>query len=130
MIEVVCAVIVEAGRVLLCKRGKGMHLSGHWEFPGGKVDAGETPREALVREILEELGCRVEVGEALEPVEHAYPDLELCLRPFLCVVCGGTPEALEHEEISWFPPSSLSELPLAAADVKVADRLEIPKSVK
>lgn len=120
VIEVVCAVIVEDGRVLLCKRADGMHLAGHWEFPGGKVEEGEGAREALAREIREELGCRIVVGEALSPVEHVYPDLALRLRPFRCVVCEGRPEALEHEEIGWFRREELGELGLAGADVEVA----------
>jgi 8-oxo-dGTP diphosphatase len=120
VIEVVCAVIVEDGKVMLCKRAAGMHLAGHWEFPGGKIEAGESAREALVREIREELGCEVEVGEGLDPVEHRYPDLAVRLRPFVCAVREGRPVPLEHEEIGWFGPAELPELGLAGADVEVA----------
>lgn len=120
MIEVVCAVIVREGRVLLCKRGAGMHLEGHWEFPGGKIEEGEKDGEALVREIREELGCKITVGEALEPVEHVYPELSIRLHPFVCTVVDGEPTALEHEELGWFPEWELTNLGLAGADVAVA----------
>ena len=126
MIEVVCAVIVRDGRFLLCKRAAGKHLAGHWEFPGGKIEEGEDAREALVREIHEELGCGVVAGQALEPVEHEYPDLKIRLRPFVCTLEDGEPEALEHEAVGWFRKGELDGLGLAGADVKVAGKWETP----
>lgn len=126
MIEVVCALIVRDGRVLLCKRAADMHLAGHWEFPGGKIEPGEEARESLEREILEELGCEVVVGKALEPVEHAYPDLRIRLWPFMCVAEGGEPTALEHEALGWFRKEELDGLGLAGADVEVARQWEGP----
>lgn len=119
MIEVVCAVIMREGRVLIAQRATG-HLAGLWEFPGGKVDAGESAEEALEREIREELGCGVMVGEAMSPVEHDYPELSIRLRPFWCAVGEGEPVALEHAAIRWVERGRLMEEELAPADVKVA----------
>ena len=84
---------------------------------------GEGARAALRREITEELGCEVEVGEALAVVRHSYPDLEIALRPFLCRVVAGEPEALEHEAIGWFGPGEIESLGLAGADREVAASL-------
>lgn len=107
------------GRVLIAQRATG-HLAGLWEFPGGKVDAGESAEEALEREIREELGCGVMVGEAMSPVEHDYPELSIRLRPFWCAVGEGEPVALEHAAIRWVERGRLMEEELAPADVKVA----------
>ncbi len=116
MIEVVCAVVARGGRVLVCRRPAGAHLAGHWEFPGGKVEDGEDPDQALVREIREELACTVVVGQALGAVEHSYPDLKIRLQPFRCTILRGEPRALEHEELGWFAPEEMNELELAGAD--------------
>ncbi|NNC87769.1 MAG: (deoxy)nucleoside triphosphate pyrophosphohydrolase [Akkermansiaceae bacterium] len=123
MLEVVCAVIVKDGRVLLCRRAAGSHLAGQWEFPGGKVEDGEGPEAALDREIREELGCRVEVGRPFVPVEHHYPEIAIRLRPYRCRLLDGAPEALEHEEIAWFAPGDLAEAGLAGADEGVAAQI-------
>ena len=112
----VCAVIVREERVLLCKRAAGRHLAGHWEFPGGKVEEGEEERAALAREIREELGCAVEPGAAIDPIEHSYPGVTICLLPFVCTIVDGEPAALEHEEIGWFTPVEVDSLMLAEAD--------------
>ena len=123
VLEVVCAVVIREGAVLLCRRAAGMHLAGHWEFPGGKVEPGEDDRVALQREIQEELGCEVEVGASLPVVEHRYDELSIRLRPFRCVVEIGVPRALEHEEVAWFDPEAIRDLELAAADRRVWDEV-------
>lgn len=123
MIDVVCAAILRSDEVLLCRRAEGAHLAGAWEFPGGKVEDGEHPREALVREIREELSCLVSVGAALPDVEHEYPEVAIRLLPFLCVVEDGRPLALEHEELAWFRTDRGEPPGLAAADREVWKRL-------
>jgi 8-oxo-dGTP diphosphatase len=120
VIEVVCAVIVEDGRVLLCQRPEGAHLAGLWEFPGGKVEEGEARSAALVREIREELGCLVKVGRALAPVEHHYPEVSIRLWPFFCRVVEGEAQALEHAALAWVERGALFGFSLAAADQAVA----------
>ena len=119
VIEVVCAVIVRGDSVLLCRRQEGVHLAGHWEFPGGKVEGTETRREALAREIREELACEVEIAEALGGVEHQYPEVKSLLHPFLCTIPHGEPQAIEHEEIGWFGADEVRALGLAGADQEV-----------
>lgn len=119
MIEVVCGVISDdAGRVLACRRSLGRHLGGLWEFPGGKVDAGETHEEALRRELEEELGIIVSVGERLgAPVEWTDGDVSIRLTAFRCGILEGHAEALEHEEIRWCETHELAGLDWAKADV-------------
>ena len=112
--------MVREGKVLVCQRAKGKHLAGQWEFPGGKVEDGEGYEAALAREIDEELGCRVGVGEALKPVEHHYPEVSIRLRPFLCTVAEGEPEAHEHAAVAWVLPGELGAWELAEADRAIA----------
>ncbi|NIP97910.1 MAG: (deoxy)nucleoside triphosphate pyrophosphohydrolase [Akkermansiaceae bacterium] len=109
--------MVRGGRVLLCRRPEGGHLAGHWEFPGGKVEEGEDAREALAREIREELNCGVAVGSALETVEFSYPEIEIRLQPFRCAIVDGEPRACHHEEIGWFNAAQVEVLGLAGADL-------------
>ncbi len=115
-IPVTCALIERAGRVLLARRPEGKALAGKWEFPGGKVDPEESSESCLQREIEEELGCRVKVGQALSPVVHSYPGGSIELIPYRCTIVSGEPEALEHSEITWLEPRALLEMDLAEAD--------------
>jgi 8-oxo-dGTP diphosphatase len=125
MIDVVCAVIEnpEDGCVLACRRPQGKHLAGLWEFPGGKVDAGESPEAALVREIREELGVAVTVGRALEPVLWSYEKGAIRLMPYLCFITDGSPQAIEHEELRWCAPDEVGALDWAEADVPILVQL-------
>ena len=118
--------IVRDGSVLVCQRAGGKHLAGQWEFPGGKVEDGEDFPAALAREIEEELGCRVAVGEELAAVEHHYPELAIRLRPFICEIADGEPEAREHAAVAWVRPEQLGEVELAEADRKVAAVMDPP----
>lgn len=124
MINVVCAVIEDAdGRVLVCRRPEGKMLAGMWEFPGGKVESGEEPMDALRREVLEELNCRVEVREVLPAVVHDYPEFTIHLIPYRCEALQGIPEPLEHDEIRWVRPEECGQLEWAEADVPIWQRL-------
>lgn len=125
--DVVCGVILDlSGRMLACRRPRGKVLAGLWEFPGGKVDPGETPEEALVRELREELAIQVEVGEALSPVRWSYPWAEVRLMPFLCRVVDGIPQALEHEELRWCDAGESRRLDWVPADLPVLAELGFP----
>ncbi len=119
MIEVVCGVIRnDAGKVLACRRGLQRHLGGLWEFPGGKVDDGETAEVALARELMEELGVSVEVGERLGAVvEWTDGQVSIRLTGYWCRISEGIPEALEHEELRWCHVCELEGLEWAEADV-------------
>jgi len=125
MIEVVCAVIVgKTGDVLVCRRDFNRHLGGKWEFPGGKVHQGESGSDALLREIREELGIGIEVGEQLKSVvEWTDGDVSIRLIGFRCEIAEGEPVALEHEEIRWCEFSELRGLDWAEADVPLVAEL-------
>ena len=125
MIEVVCGIIRdERGRVLAGLRPNGKHLGGLWEFPGGKVDPGESARQALVRELREELGIDVEVCVALEPVCWQYETVRIKLLPHVCEIRGGMIEALSHERVDWYALGDLRGLEWAPADVPVLAQIE------
>ena len=126
MTEVVCGVIEDdAGRFLACLRPAGKHLGGFWEFPGGKVEAGESPEAALVRELLEELGIEVAVEGALDPVLWTYDRGPIRLSPFLCHIIRGIPSPLEHEALRWCAPRDIASLPWAPADLPILEQLRL-----
>lgn len=120
---VVAAVIERDGLILCARRGPGRALPGFWEFPGGKVEAGEGEREALAREIREELGVSIEVGAFLAEVDHEYGDYKLRLRAYRARIYEGEPMPTEHEELRWLPAARLNELQWAAADLPVVAAL-------
>jgi 8-oxo-dGTP diphosphatase len=121
-IPVVCAVIERDGRVLIAQRPAHKHLALKWEFPGGKVEPGESPEAAIVREIKEELGCDVALTRALPRFQHAYA-VAIEMIPFVCRLAPGSPEPrpLEHIALQWVTPAELPALDLAAADLPVLD---------
>ena len=120
MIDVVCAVIEdEAGRILACRRPHGKHLGGLWEFPGGKVDPGESLAAALDRELREELGIEIEVTCQLLPVDWDYGAKNLRLHPFVGSIRRGDPHPHEHDEIRWCAEDDWDRLEWAPADVPI-----------
>jgi 8-oxo-dGTP diphosphatase len=124
MIDVVCAVIRdENGRYLACKRPPGKHLGGLWEFPGGKIDAGESAEAALARELQEELGVDARVGEPLEPVVWAYAEATIRLLPFLCTIIRGELKPIEHEELRWCAVADFESLDWAEADLPILKQI-------
>ena len=125
MIEVVCGIIRdERGWVLAGLRPQGKHLGGLWEFPGGKVDPGESAEQALARELREELGVEVEVGEALEPVCWQYDMMGIRLLPHVCEIRNGAIDAMSHERVEWFAIGDLRRLDWAPADVPILAQIE------
>lgn len=124
IIDVVCGVIRnESGEILACQRPQGKHLAGLWEFPGGKVDPGESPEVALIRELQEELSVTVSVGEALTPVFWDYGDRSICLHPFMCNIIRGELLATEHEALLWCTEQNFSSLSWAEADLPILDEV-------
>lgn len=129
--EVVCGVIGdEDGRVLACRRPEGGHLAGLWEFPGGKLEPGESAREALVRELREELAVEVEVGPALTPVVWDYGRGPIRLIPLRCRIVRGELLLLEHTECRWCGPLEAGELAWAPADLPVLGEVFSPACVQ
>lgn len=122
-INVVGAVVVRDDTVLAAQRSAGMSLPGMWEFPGGKVEAGETPQEALAREMNEELLCRVEIGEHVETTSHEYAFGVVTLTTYYATLIDGEPQLTEHSEIRWIPASSLDSVEWAPADVPAVERI-------
>ncbi|PYO34024.1 MAG: 8-oxo-dGTP diphosphatase MutT [Candidatus Rokuibacteriota bacterium] len=121
-IEVVAAVIERDGKLLITRRPEGSHLSGLWEFPGGKPQPGETFEQALRREIDEELGAEVSVGERIETIEWQYPDKRVRLVFFRCDV-RGEPRPLEGQEMAWVTPAELARYEFPPADAALIQRL-------
>ena len=119
LILVAAVVLVDAdGRVLLAQRPEGKAMAGLWEFPGGKVDPGETPEAALIRELAEELGIDV-TASCLAPftfASHAYPDFHLLMPLYVCRKWSGMPIAREGQRLSWVWPARLPDYPMPPAD--------------
>lgn len=123
-IEVAAAVILKDGAVFATQRGYGPWKD-WWEFPGGKIEVGEFPQEALVREIREELDAEVEVGELLETVEWDYPDFHLTMHCFICSLLSESMRLNEHEAAAWLTRETLDTVRWLPADEGVVDRISM-----
>lgn len=123
-INVVGAVIVRDGLILCAQRGPDGSLPGMWEFPGGKIEPGETPGDALTREIAEELECEVSVGELITTTSHEYDFGVVELTTFYCELRSETPVLTEHAAVSWLPPTELGSLDWAPADIPAVELIE------
>jgi 8-oxo-dGTP diphosphatase len=123
-IKVVGAVIVRDGLILCAQRGLNGSLPGMWEFPGGKIEAGETPAAALAREISEELDCVIEVGELVTTTTHEYDFATVELTTFYCRLLDGVPVLKEHQSVSWLPAAELKSLEWAPADMPAIRLIE------
>ena len=122
-IEVVAGVITDGGRIFATQRGYGDQKDG-WEFPGGKMEPGETPEQALVRELQEELAIEVNVGEKICTVEYDYPKFHLTMHCFYCTLAvGSKPKLLEHEDAKWLDRENLNTVNWLPADVEVVKQL-------
>jgi 8-oxo-dGTP diphosphatase len=120
-----CALVDADGRVLIARRPPGRAMAGLWEFPGGKVEAGETPEASLIRELREELGIVVNAA-CLAPLtfaSHAYPDFHLLMPLYVCRRWEGTVRAQEGQELVWVRPNQLKDFPMPPADVPLISHL-------
>ena len=122
-IEVVAAIIKNEDKIFATRRGYG-DFEGGWEFPGGKMEHGETPQKALIREIKEELNTDIEVGELVETVEYDYPQFHLTMHCYLCAVKAGKLELIEHTEARWLTKDVLDNVEWLPADKGLIDRLK------
>lgn len=122
-IEVVAAIILDESKIFATQRGYGEFKDG-WEFPGGKMEQGETPEQALKREIREELDAEIEVGQLFDTVEYAYPNLHLTMHCFLCVLKSGELVLKEHEAAKWLDKESLDSVAWLPADLGLIEKLK------
>lgn len=124
-IDVVGAVIQNATGAILCAlRPPGKSQGGLWEFPGGKIEPGESPAEALQREIAEELGCLIQVGDQVADILHPYPNLQVRLITLRAEILQGEPRPREHAELRWVQPTALAQLEWAPADLPTVRLLQ------
>ena len=125
VLVVACALIDPDGRVLIAERPPGRSMAGLWEFPGGKVEAGERPEETLIRELREELGIAVKEA-CLAPLtfaSHSYPDFHLLMPLYVCRRWEGTVTAQEGQRLRWVKPNQLREFPMPPADEPLISHL-------
>lgn len=122
-VKVVAAIIKSGSRILATQRGYGEYKDG-WEFPGGKVESGESPEEALKREIEEELKVEIQVGDYLTTIEHDYPSFHLSMRCYWAEIIKGTPVLLEHEAAKWLSKDELDTVDWLPADITIIERIK------
>ena len=122
-VRVVAAIIIENDKVFATQRGYGEFKDG-WEFPGGKIEPGETPEEAIVREIKEELDTEVEVIELLDTVEYDYPNFHLSMGCFICKIKSGDLVLKEHEAEKWLTKDTLGSVEWLPADMGLVREIE------
>lgn len=120
---VAVGVIVKKGEVLVSLRRRGLFLAGHWEFPGGKREPGESYKQCVIREVLEETGLHINVLKELLPVRHDYADRRVVLQPYLCEVASGEVISPEGQEHRWVSPSMLPRLRMPDANAQLVLRL-------
>ena len=122
-IEVVAAIIKKDNKILATQRGYG-EFKGGWEFPGGKMEVGETPRKALIREIKEELEIVIAVGELINIIEYDYPQFHLTMHCFICSIKGGELVLKEHEAAKWLTKDTLDSVEWLPADEVLIEKIK------
>lgn len=123
MVDVVAALIRDGERFLICKRPAHKARALMWEFPGGKVEAGESPQDALIRECMEELDITLDVGGLYMQVTHEYPDILIRLSLYEAVIASGELRGKEHEALCWILPREIPDYEFCPADVDIIDRI-------
>lgn len=126
----VAVVIDRRGRVLIAERPAGKHLAGAWEFPGGKIEPGEKPREALARELEEEIGVAIEHPRPLIRLRHAYPTREVLLDVWVVRRYRGEPRGLDGQMLRWCDHNTLQSAQLLPADRPIIDALRLPERLR
>lgn len=127
MIKVVCAIIEKEGLILACRRKAGKARGGKWEFPGGKIKTGESPEEAIERELLEELSVYVAVDGVLGAVVHHYPDVSIELIAMKCKIEEGVIRLTDHNEFRWISLRELKSVDFSEADCGIVDKMLLRK---
>ena len=122
-VDVAIAVVRRGGRVLICRRPDGGHLGGFWEFPGGKLEAGESLEQCVAREVAEEVCITVRVVAAMGILEHEYPAVHVRLHPYLCEHEGGEPRAVACAEVRWVRPGELGQYRFPPANDRLLEEI-------
>ena len=122
MLIVSAAVIERGGRVMVCQRRAGTHNGLKWEFPGGKLESGETPEAALARELEEELAIKTRVGRIQDAILHRYPDRDVLVLFYRCEITSGEPRPLDCAAIDWTLPENIFQYDFAGADLAFVQR--------
>lgn len=128
-IKVAAAIIIDGGRIFATQRGYGEFKDG-WEFPGGKIEQGETAQQAAKREVREELDTEIEVGELFDTVEYDYPDFHLTMHCFLCTVRSGNLVLKEHQAAKWLTRETLDSVEWLPADIELIEKLKASQVMK
>ena len=122
-VDVVAALIKKDGKFMICRRPENKSRALLWEFPGGKVEAGETKEAALIRECIEELDVTVKVGEPFAELIHEYTDITVRLTVFNAAVSKGEPKLIEHADLRWITPDEIPQYDFCPADEKILYRI-------
>lgn len=128
-VEVSAALIFHRGKLLITQRHAKSHLGGLWEFPGGKREVGETYEQCLAREIREELGVEISVGNLFDEIAHDYPEKSVQLKFFLCKIISGEPQTLDCAAVRWIERQQLDDFEFPAADAQLLEKLLVSSSV-
>ena len=124
ILDVAAGLVFSGGQLLITQRRPGDHLGGLWEFPGGKVEPGETFEHCLARELREELGIEVAVGRQIEEITHTYPEKAVRLRFFHCTLISGEPQPIHCHALAWVTRVTIGTYKFPAADAELLHRLE------
>lgn len=127
MVHVVAALIWREGRFLICQRPAHKARGLLWEFVGGKVEAGESPEAALIRECREELDIELAVGNVFMELDHIYPDIAIHLTLFNAAIRSGEPKRIEHNDIRWITPEEIDRYAFCPADAEILKKLKTQK---
>lgn len=123
-LHVVAAILIEGDKILAVQRGKG-RFKGGWEFPGGKVEEGESEEEALRRELMEELVIQIKIDRHFDSVEYDYDDFHLSMDCFICTIIGGCMSLQEHQNLKWLRHDELDSVEWLPADLDIIEKLKV-----
>ena len=128
MIIVTAAILIQSDKILITRRAKGKHLAGFWEFPGGKLESGETEEDCLAREIKEELDICIEVNAFFMDNTHPYSDKTVSLKAYFCSFISGDIVLKDHDKMAWVNKTELDNYTFAPADIPFVEKLKTWKS--